>query len=71
MPKAQEKHFMMSRSDFFHGFGGPQHGKNAKNTCFWAKNNIQNAVGGGMRAPIFFLFKIRLVRYLEDPFAKS
>ena len=37
---------MMSQNNFFHGFGGPQHGKNDKNACFWAKNNIQNAVGG-------------------------
>ena len=46
VPKAQEKHFMMSRNDFFHELGGPQHGKNAKNACFLAKNNIQNGVGG-------------------------
>ncbi len=57
MPKAQEKHFMMAWSDFFHGFGGPQHGKNAKNTCFWAKNNIQNAVGGVCMRQIFFFLK--------------
>ena len=53
MPKAQEKHFMMALNDFFHGFEGPQHGKNAENACFWVKNNIQNAVGGYTCAKIF------------------
>ena len=61
---------MMSQNNFFHGFGGPQHAKKAENACFWAKNNIQNAVGG-MHAWKIFILEIRLVRYLEDPFAKS
>ena len=54
VPKAQEKHFIMPRSDFFHGFGGPQHAKNAKNGCFWAKNNIQNVVEGYARMEKFY-----------------
>ena len=62
---------MVSQNDFFHGFGGPKHGKNTKNGCFWTKNNIQNAVGGGMHAWKNFILEIRLVRYLEVPFAKS
>ena len=37
---------MMSQNNFLHGFGGPQHAKKAENACFWAKNNIQNAVWG-------------------------
>ena len=54
MPKAQEKHFMMAQSDFFHGFGGPQHAKKAKNACFWAKNNIQNVIWGYACMEIFY-----------------
>ena len=57
VPKAQEKHFMMSRSDFFHGLGRPQHAKNDENACFWAKNNIQNAVGGVCVRQFFFFLK--------------
>ena len=57
VPKAQEKHFMMSRSDFFHGFWCHENAKNAQNACFWAKNNIQNAVGGVCVRQNFFFLK--------------
>ena len=52
------------------GLGVPNMAKTQKTPVFEQKI-IFKMLYEGMRAPKYFLFKIRLVRYLEDPFAKS
>ena len=65
-----EIRYLKSRKTFsFMGLVPSKMAKMPKSGVFGAQRNVSDDVGG-IRPPKNFIFEIRLVRYLGDPFAK-